>query len=59
MMVCKISFCSEFPDVLNKLWHRRKSRRRLRKATAKSYALQAYAKNVVSMEYFMMFKFLR
>ena len=37
-MVCKIFFCSEFPDILEKSWRKKKNC----KAIVKRYALQAY-----------------
>ena len=54
-MVCKIVFCSEFPDISDNAGkftrrtrrRRRRRRRRRTQAIAKRYASQAYAKSQV------------
>ena len=48
-MVCKIIFCSEFPDILDEAGRktrRRRRRRRRTQAIAKRYAFQANAINI-------------
>ena len=47
-MVCKIIFCSKFPDILNKAG--RKKRRRRTQAIAKRYAFHANAINLLLIE---------
>ena len=44
-MVCKIIFCSEFPDTPAKTEKKRSRRRRRTPAIAKRYAFHANAKN--------------
>ena len=43
-MVCKISFCSEFPDIPDKAGRKIRRRRKRTQAIAKRYAFHANAK---------------
>ena len=43
-MVCKIIFCSEFPDILDKAGRKTRRRRKRTQAIAKRYAFHANAK---------------
>ena len=47
-MVCKISLCSEFSNILDKAARKMRRRRRRTHPIAKRYALHANAKNYVA-----------
>ena len=50
-MACKVLFCSEFPDIPEKIWQ--KSKRRRRKEIAKRYAFQGNAIKFIDIMRFM------